>query len=144
MAIRVIKAEDDQVLEKIFAVRRRVFVEEQRVTPEDEFDEFENTAHHVGAFDQSVCVGTARWRATDKGIKLERFAVDKAHRNKGIGSLLVEAVLSDIAKHHENGQYLYLHAQLDAIPLYEKFNFEKVGNMFEECNIKHFKMQRLL
>ena len=35
---------------------------------------------------------------------------------------------------------IYLHAQLQAIPLYEKHGFVKVGEMFEEATIKHYKM----
>ncbi len=62
---------------------------------------------------------------TEKGIKLERFAVKANQRGKQIGSKLVEAVIADVRSKEGSGQYLYLHAQLTAVPLYEKFGFEK-------------------
>jgi predicted GNAT family N-acyltransferase len=74
-------------------------------------------------------------------VKLERFAISKNIRGKGAGSQLVRAVLQDIYAHPEyEDQQLYLHSQIDACPLYLKFGFEKVGEMFEECGIQHFEM----
>jgi predicted GNAT family N-acyltransferase len=49
-------------------IRRRVFVEEQHVPEQDEYDEFENTARHFLAFFDSVPCGTARWRSTERGV----------------------------------------------------------------------------
>lgn len=132
-------------LKEAFAIREEVFVIEQEVAPEEEYDEFEETSRHFLSTVDDRPAGTARWRFTDKGIKLERFAVRKAFRGQGVGASLVQAVLDDIAKANgSSGKLLYLHAQLDAMPLYAKFGFEKVGDMFIECDIKHFKMQRYL
>ena len=85
-------------------------------------------------------MGSARWRYTDKGIKLERFTVKSAMRGKGLGSKIVAAVLDDIRKTVKQGNYLYLHAQLDAVPLYAKFGFQKEGDQFDECGIMHYLM----
>ena len=129
----------------IFKVRQEVFVFEQNVDPSKEYDEFESTSTHFLAKVNDLPAGTARWRFTDKGIKLERFAVLKAMRGQGVGQSLVKAVLDDIAAQPESrGKKLYLHAQLDAIPLYTKFGFRKTGEMFEECKIEHFKMELYL
>ncbi|MEO9474818.1 MAG: GNAT family N-acetyltransferase [Cyclobacteriaceae bacterium] len=136
-------ADTKELQDKVFALRQEVFVVEQEVRSEEEFDEFESISRHFIAFEDDLPVGVARWRATDKGIKLERFAVKQSHRGAGVGSALVQAVLSDISQNVGNGQYLYLHAQLTAIPLYTKFGFEKTGPQFEECNIQHFKMERI-
>jgi predicted GNAT family N-acyltransferase len=135
------RADSPELLEKTFEIRREVFVVEQHVPPEDEFDEFEEASRHFVALDSNQNpIGSARWRATDKGIKLERFTVKKSRRGKGIGAALVQAVLNDISEQKGSGNYLYMHAQLDAMPLYAKFGFEHKGEMFEECNIKHFTM----
>ena len=131
-------------LDVAHAIRTRVFVEEQKVPAEAEIDEYELNSRHFLALDekQNPC-DTARWRFTNKGIKLERFAVDKIFRGKGVGSELLRQVLDDISSFPESKDLLiYLHAQLDAIPLYAKFGFKKIGNMFEECNIKHYEMIR--
>jgi len=137
----VLQAEEDELQQKAFKVRREVFVDEQKVPPEAEFDEYESVASHFVVIDKfGEGVGAARWRHTDKGIKLERFAVAKNHRSKGVGSLLLESTLDNIRQTGKS-TYLYLHAQLDAIPLYLKFDFKVVGSKFVECSIEHFKME---
>ena len=73
---------------------------------------------------------------------MERFAVLKSHRNKGVGYALVNAVLEDIANNPASAdKKRYMHAQLGAVSLYEKFGFKKVGKQFEECNIMHYTME---
>jgi len=133
----------EDFLEKAFSIRKKVFVEEQQVAEEEEYDEFENTAIHFIVLEEKInkACATARWRFTDKGIKLERFAVLKEFRNQGIGQLLLKTILEDIAQIPETeDKQIYLHAQLSAMNLYAKFHFVPVGEMFEECNIKHYKM----
>lgn len=130
--------------EVIFEIRRKVFVVEQAVSPEDEYDEFEDSSVHFLAIQNNKPCGTARWRFTEKGIKLERFAVLKEFRGSGVGSALVGAVLDSIRKKADGGTLLYLHAQLPAIPLYAKFGFEKKGEMFSECAIDHYRMEKVV
>ncbi len=142
--IEVVLAEDETVLWQIYAIRKEVFVDEQEVDRHDEFDSFEHSSRHFLALINGKPAGAARWRTTDNGCKLERFAVMSEDRVLGVGSALMEAVLADIEKEKGKDQYLYLHAQLKAIPLYEKFGFQKVGEQFQECNIEHFKMERVL
>jgi len=145
MSIKVEKVRTKEQLNTIFKIRKDVFVIEQEVDPAEEYDEFEDSSTHFLACVEDFPAGTARWRFTKNGIKLERFAVLKNMRGKGVGQALVQAVLSDIAKTQEStGKLLYMHAQLPAIPLYAKFGFEKVGEMFEECNIKHYQMEKYL
>jgi predicted GNAT family N-acyltransferase len=128
-------------LKQVFAIREKVFVQEQQVPAEEEYDEFEGSSRHFLAFSGGNPCGTARWRYTDKGVKLERFAVLEEYRSRKVGSALVQAVINDIRKDaNSKGKKLYLHAQLTAMPLYSKFGFQPVGDMFEECNIKHYKM----
>ncbi len=136
--ILVNKVTDPDLLEKVFAIRREVFVGEQNCPPELEW-EFEDESNHFLAMLDGEPAGASRWRKTDKGYKLERFAVLKKFRGMGVGQELVKAVLADLPA---DAAYVYMHAQIQAIPLYEKFNFEKVGNEFEEAGIRHYKMVR--
>ena len=144
MFVTVKKIGSEPEMKKAFAIREEVFVKEQNVAKEDEYDEFEESAtHFLAESREGVPFGTARWRYTSNGIKLERFAVMEGARGKGVGMALVEAVLEDIEKHPESdGKTIYLHAQLSAIPLYEKFGFKKYGEEFEECGIKHYQMKK--
>ncbi len=130
---KVIEAEE---LQKVFAIRRTVFVGEQNCPPELEWEYEEESVHFLGLVD-SVPAGASRWRKTDKGYKLERFAVLKEFRGIGMGQALVATVLNDLP---QDAEYVYLHAQLDAMPLYAKFGFKKSGIQFEEAGIQHFKM----
>lgn len=136
MKISVKKVDNEHLLEEVFGIRKKVFVVEQQVDEREEYEFEEESVHFMASVDGQN-VGTARWRQTDKGIKLERFAVLSEYRSTGVGSALVQAVIADIPKEH---QYLYLHAQLTAMGLYAKFGFKEEGPMFEEAGIKHYKM----
>jgi predicted GNAT family N-acyltransferase len=113
-----------------------VFVDEQHCPPELEWEFEDESVHFLGTFN-GIPAAASRWRKTEKGFKLERFAVLKEYRGKGIGQALVATVLKDLP---EDAEFVYLHAQLDAMPLYAKFGFEKSGEQFEEAGIQHFKM----
>lgn len=137
--------EDDGLLLLAFAIRKEVFVEEQQVPQDEEYDQYEPTSRHFLALVDGFPAGTARWRYTEKGIKLERFAVRKEFRGKGVGKALVQAVLDDVAAQPESaGKLCYMHAQISAMPLYAPFGFQPEGEMFDECGIWHYKMVRKL
>ena len=61
-------------------------------------------------------------------------------RNQRVGEALVHRVLADVRAEVPQAAQVYLHAQLRAIPLYERTGFQKQGEMFEECDIQHYKM----
>jgi predicted GNAT family N-acyltransferase len=129
-------------LKKAQEIRHEVFVIGQNVPVEDEIDEFEMESYHYLAFLNNNPVGAARWRFTDKGVKLERFAVLDAFRGRGLGSSLLEKILNDINRNPAaKGKEIYLHAQLDAIPLYRKYGFVKYGDMFDESGLRHYAMR---
>ena len=123
----------------IFNIRKKVFVEEQKVNREDEYDVFEDISNHYLGWVERNRVATARWRETKEGIKLERFAVLKPYRNSGMGTAVLAKVLEDVKKEGKNKK-IYLHAQLPAVKFYERAGFVKEGPMFSECNIDHYKM----
>ena len=137
--IQVIRAEREDDLKKAFRIREQVFVEEQQVPRDAEYDAFEDTATHYLATFENVPCGAARWRTTDHGVKLERFAVLPDYRNKQVGAEVLKAVLDDV-KTEQAGKKVYLHAQLPAVNFYKRNGFVTEGDMFTECDIQHFKM----
>jgi predicted GNAT family N-acyltransferase len=140
ITVKEIKNKKDQ--KKAQEIRHEVFVIGQNVPAELEIDEFERDAIHYLAFLNNNPVGAARWRITNEGVKLERFAVLIEFRGRGIGSAMVEKILSDIKRDPEAGdREIYLHSQIDAIPLYRKFGFVKYGNMFDEAGLMHYSMR---
>ncbi|WP_158795947.1 GNAT family N-acetyltransferase [Pedobacter sp. L105] len=137
--LQVIKIRTQEEMESAFVIRRKVFVEEQRVAPELELENEEVSVHFLALLDNQPC-GACRYRKTDKGYKLERFAVLKEFRGKRVGQALVAAVLDDIP---DNAEVIYLNAQSDAVGLYAKFGFAVEGEQFEEAGIQHFKMVKI-
>ncbi len=119
-------------------IREEVFVVEQQVPPEIEYDEYEESSIHILARIDGQPVGTARWRKTEHGQKLERFAVMKAARGKGVGQALVKFVLDQI----KDSEPAYLNSQVSAIPFYTRQGFEATGGIFYEAGIPHRKMIR--
>ncbi|MFQ6677770.1 MAG: GNAT family N-acetyltransferase [Fidelibacterota bacterium] len=117
-------------------IRKKVFIEEQHVSRDEEIDEFEESATHIIALWGEKIMGTARWRFTPEGVKLERFAVLKSFRRQGIGKAMVEFALKEL----EDYPILYLNAQVKVISFYEQFNFVGEGDIFFEANIPHQRM----
>jgi predicted GNAT family N-acyltransferase len=136
------KVSDLRDLDAAFTIREKVFVQGQGVPADDEYDQHDRqatTRHYLARLDGQPA-GAARWRPTENGVKLERFAVLDEFRNQGVGQALVQAVLADVRAEVPDAAQVYLHAQLRAIPLYERTGFRKVGDLFEECDIQHYKM----
>jgi len=129
--------ERPELAENAFEIRRIVFVIEQYVEPDLEYDEHEQVSTHYLLFKDDIPVATARWRETPDGIKLERFATLKEHRNKGIGNKILDEVMKDVLK---MGKPIYLNSQISAVRFYERNGFVQEGEMFIEANIEHFKM----
>jgi predicted GNAT family N-acyltransferase len=128
---------DEESRKKAFAVRQEVFVVEQGVDTALEYDDQEEASTHFLALDGEDAVAVARMRHTADGIKLERFAVPLRHRNRGLGSQMLDFVMKDI---RNSPLTVYLHAQLRAVPFYERHGFACEGNVFEEAGILHYRM----
>ncbi|GAA4088245.1 GNAT family N-acetyltransferase [Mucilaginibacter panaciglaebae] len=134
--IVVNKVNDQPDLDKVFAIRREVFVGEQNCPPELEWEHEDESTHFLATVDGEPA-GASRWRKTENGYKLERFAVLQQFRGQGVAQELVRAVLADLPA---DADYIYLNAQIQAVGLYEKFGFIAEGPQFEEAGIQHFKM----
>ena len=129
-------------LDAAFTIREQVFVREQNVPAELEYDPHDRqpaTRHYLARAADGTPAGAARWRQTDNGVKLERFAVLPAFRNRAVGSALLKQVLADVRQEMPEA-LVYLNAQLRAVPFYERHGFGKVGEEFEEAGIQHYKM----
>ena len=96
MDIKVRVVENGAEMEIVRAIRHKVFIVEQNVPQHVEVDQFEESAKYLLATLDGQFVGTARWRKTTKGIKLERFAVLQEKRTYGVGRALVEFILEQV------------------------------------------------
>lgn len=125
---------------RLLAVRARVFVDEQGVPEELEFDEHDAQALHLLATDASGdAIGTARLLANGH---IGRMAVLPAWRGRGVGSDLLYSMLQLAEQHGLNE--VFLHAQCKAIPFYERLGFVPEGEVFDDAGIDHRTMRRRL
>ncbi len=137
--IEINKIVTPQQLEQAFEIRKQVFVNEQHVTPKLEYDEYEDTSTHYLAKFNGTVAATARWRYTSaQTIKLERFAVLKAFRDKKVGKAILNHILNEVKMLQP--QKIYLHAQVQVVEFYCKAGFVAEGEQFTEADILHYKM----
>lgn len=121
--------------EQLEPIRRQVFIEEQQVPEGMEWDGYDETSIHYIAMIGEELVACARFKPDGQ---LGRIAVVKNRRRQGIGHQLVDHILEDVAA--ADIGTIYLHAQVDAIPFYEKLGFVCRGEQFEEAGIQHREM----
>ncbi len=116
-------------------IRTQVFVYEQKVDADLDFDGQDNDAIHVLIFYQKKPIGTARM--LDDG-HIGRVAVLKSHRKKGAGSLALTTLIEE-AKRRKIHR-VYLGSQISAVGFYEKLGFITHGEEFMEAGIRHINM----
>jgi predicted GNAT family N-acyltransferase len=137
---RVEPADYSADFQDLRAVREPVFVVEQNVPAELEWDELDPRCRHVLARDdEHRPIGTGRLTPEHK---IGRMAVLREWRGRGVGEALLLALIEQA---RELGlPEVSLHAQVDAIGFYEKFGFEPYGERFEEAGIQHQSMRKTL
>ena len=119
-------------------IRETVFVKEQQVPVELEWDEFDNDCLHLLAIDTSGRpIGTARLLSDGH---IGRMAVLKEWRGKGVGSAMLSRLLAETDDRHI--RQAVLNAQIVAADFYKKFGFQVAGEEFIEAGIPHVKMIR--
>lgn len=133
----------DADLREAFDVRRQVFVREQGISEDLVFDNSDRDALHVVVEDGAQIIGTARVRFLGNNeAKLERMAVTKAFRHKGIGRGLIAFLDEELRD--KQVQQLVIHAQEGAVEFYKSCGFQESGSPFWEANIRHIKMHKRL
>jgi predicted GNAT family N-acyltransferase len=135
--------DSQEELQGAFRVRREVFVAEQDIDPEEEFDGLDDQALHMVVVDGPDVVAAARVRfLSDRQAKLERMAVLKPYRRRGIGTEMISYLIRQLRKRQV--KEAVLHAQCAVIPFYRASGFVAVGPTFWEAGIEHIKMQKRL
>ncbi len=121
-------------------VRETVFIHEQAVPEELEWDGLDPQCAHVLAWnDQGDAIGTARMQANGT---IGRMAVLKDWRGRGAGRALLEALLDCAVR--QGLTRVTLSAQTHAIGFYERAGFHVVGELFIDAGIPHRKMVKEL
>ncbi|MCK4757936.1 MAG: GNAT family N-acetyltransferase [Thermoplasmata archaeon] len=122
-----------------FAIREKVFVKEQKVPHDIEYDEYDKAALHVICFMGGEVVGTGRMVIIDDEVKIGRVAVMRPYRGKGIGTFIILRLINE-AEFYFLGRPIVANVQLDAKDFYSKFGFKPTGHVFTEAGIEHIQM----
>ena len=124
------------------AIRTEVFVQEQRIPKELEWDAADATALHAVAYNRlGQPVATGRLLESEAGVaKIGRMAVDRVLRGSGLGERVLLVLM---AAARERGDHaLVLHAQRSAESFYARLGYVARGAVFEEAGIEHIEMAR--
>ncbi len=126
------------------AIRAAVFIDEQKIPAEMEWDDADGDAVHAVAFNGlGTPLATGRMLEHVPGVaKIGRMAVTAGSRNSGVGRAVLDALL-DAARARGEREAM-LHAQMSAVPFYERAGFARRGPVFDEAGISHIEMIRVL
>lgn len=140
MSTKIVETEQEK--NKIYHIRKTVFVEEQHVPIEEEIDQYEEEAIHFICYEKDQAVGAGRLRFIDQCGKLERICILKPHRGKSYGKEIIERMENEIVKH--GYAKAKLHAQTHAKNFYERLGYEVVSEEFIDAGIPHVAMVKQL
>ena len=137
MTLRIVTGDWNSLREDAQRVRIEVFVIEQNVPMELEWDEGDEVSIHAVAYDeQGLPVATGRLLPDGH---IGRMAVCQPLRGQGVGRQVLQALLEQARQ--EGHAELVLHAQRHAVPFYERMGFACEGEEFIEVDIPHRRMR---
>ncbi len=123
-------------LQACCAIRRIVFIDEQAVPEDEEWDGLDTACTHFLARSAGAALGTARLRIDPKvGAKAERVAVLKEARGTGAGRAVMEALEAEALS--RGFERVTLAAQMQALPFYERLGYVVYGPEFDDAGIPH-------
>ncbi|HLC60383.1 MAG TPA: GNAT family N-acetyltransferase [Candidatus Nanoarchaeia archaeon] len=134
--VRLTRNRDE--LKKVLEVRRVVFIEGQKVLEEREKDGLDISSKHAIVFYKNRVIGCARVRFLNEKVKLERIALLKNYRRKGIGNILMKYLITYSKKSQSKG--IVMHAQYYLKNYYGRFGFKPKGRIFMDAGIRHIEM----
>jgi predicted GNAT family N-acyltransferase len=132
----------DEAKNQVMPIRHEVFVNEQKVPEELEWDELDQDALHAIVKKDQQVIGTARLIIDNTNARIGRMAIQKEYRQQGIGQKLLLTLIQ--AAKEKGVQECNLHAQTHAIAFYAKADFEPNGPIFDEAGIPHVEMRLIL
>ncbi len=135
------KVSSKEEMDKSYAIRTKVFCEEQKISKEIEFDNLDHFCAHFLIFDDKKAIATARVRQKGKNdLKIERVAVLLEFRRLTVGSILIKNIIK-YYMNLDNKKFIFLHSQVAVVDFYKSLNFISYGNDFFEDGIPHIAMK---
>jgi len=137
LKVEIVKWIDEH--ESLTMIRQKVFIEEQNVTSQLEWDGMDEKAIHFLAFKNEKAIGCARAFVIKNHMQLGRMAVLKAYRGESVGTALIEKVITTAKLNQLSA--IYISAQCHAIDFYKKFGFEVTSDIYLDAEILHRDMK---
>ncbi|MGH8730021.1 MAG: GNAT family N-acetyltransferase [Burkholderiales bacterium] len=124
---------------RLSAIRKAVFIEEQSVPLDLEWDGFDECVHVLAENQTDEPIGCGRLLPDGN---IGRMAVLKTWRGKGVGSAMLSSLVSIAAE--EGLDRVYVHSQTYVKKFYQQHGFKRIGDEFMEAGIPHVKMIKRL
>ena len=137
LKVEIVKWIDEH--ESLKMIRQKVFIEEQNVTSQLEWDGMDEEAIHFLAFKNEKAIGCARAFVIKNHMQLGRMAVLKKYRREGVGTALIDKVITTAKLNQLSA--IYISAQCHAIDFYKKFGFEVTSDIYLDAEILHRDMK---
>jgi len=137
LKVEIVKWIDED--ESLTMIRQKVFIEEQNVTSQLEWDGMDEEAIHFLAFKNEKAIGCARAFVIENYMQLGRMAVLKEYRGEGVGTALIEKAITTAKLNQLSA--IYISAQCHAIDFYKKFGFEITSDIYLDAEILHRDMK---
>ena len=137
LKVEIVKWIDEH--ESLTMIREKVFIEEQKVTSQLEWDGMDEEAIHFLAFKNEKAIGCARAFVIENYMQLGRMAVLKEYRGVGVGTALIEKAITTAKVNQLSA--IYISAQCQAIDFYKKFGFEITSDIYLDAEIPHRDMK---
>lgn len=134
---KIVESKKDYL--KNICVRSIVFIDEQKCPYEEELDGLDESAVLIIGEENFQPFACGRIRFIEDFAKLERIALRKEWRKKGLGLKLVNFMVDHSIKC--GYKKIKMNAQLYAVPFYERLGFKTMGSVFMEAGIEHKKME---
>ncbi|UJL47644.1 GNAT family N-acetyltransferase [Virgibacillus sp. NKC19-16] len=131
-------AETNKDIDHAYHVRMTVFVDEQKVPPEEEVDDHDKTCLHFIGYEDEKPIAASRLRFVDNYGKLERICVLKNHRGKSHGTEIIDKMEEIIS--NKGYAKSKLNAQTHAVNFYQHLGYEVISGEFMDAGIPHVTM----
>ena len=143
MEVKYEYGDESQVYQDALAIRKKVFIEEQGVPEDLEFDRLDyQTTHYVGYVDGEPVTTARIHESPAHEYHLQRVATLKEHRGKGYGRELI--IFIERSLRHIPDAKVWLSAQDTALPFYEKMGYSVLGEGYIEADMPHHSMEKYI
>lgn len=125
-----------------YIIRKKVFIEEQKVSYEEEFDLEDLNYHNLLIYKNDIPVGTARYEVIHDYGHIGRLCILKDYRKQGLASKLINHIEKELK--NKNIKKINIASQVKALDFYIKLGYKISSGIFLDANIEHMMVTKNL